>query len=150
MARRAAAGLRFYTRNSRDFSKRFPQVVAAVRRCRCAPACSTATLSATTAARGVRSDLFVASRPRALNCAFDLLEFDGQDLRRLPIEERKARLARALPKPSPGITLNEHFAGDGELTLARAVFAVEEKPAGRFTIRTSTTRIHCTVPLGPV
>jgi hypothetical protein len=33
MARRATAGLRLYTRNSRDFSKRFPQVVAAVRHC---------------------------------------------------------------------------------------------------------------------
>jgi ATP-dependent DNA ligase len=30
MARRDAAGLRLYARNSRDFSKRFPQVVAAV------------------------------------------------------------------------------------------------------------------------
>ncbi len=30
---------------------------------------------------------------RAALCAFDLIELDGQDLRRLPIEQRKAKLA---------------------------------------------------------
>lgn len=49
----------------------------------------------------------------AVLCAFDLLELDGQDLRRLLIEVRKARLARLLPKPLEGIALNEYFAGDG-------------------------------------
>jgi hypothetical protein len=41
------------------------------------------------------------------------LELDGEDLRRVPIEERKARLAGLLRKPLHGIALNEHFAGDG-------------------------------------
>jgi hypothetical protein len=36
-------------------------------------------------------------------CAFDLPEVDGRDLRRLPIELRKAGLARLLHKPSPGV-----------------------------------------------
>jgi hypothetical protein len=34
---------------------------------------------------------------------FDLLELDGEDLRRQPIEQRKARLARLLPKSLQGM-----------------------------------------------
>jgi ATP-dependent DNA ligase len=44
----------------------------------------------------------------ALLCAFDVLEIDGRDTRRLPIELRKAGLAQLLHKPSPGIAFNEH------------------------------------------
>ena len=32
----------------------------------------------------------------AVHCTFDLMEFDGEDLRRLPIEDRKQRLATLL------------------------------------------------------
>jgi ATP-dependent DNA ligase len=42
----------------------------------------------------------------AVLCAFDLLELDGEDLRRLPVEVRKAGLAGLLRKPSQGIALN--------------------------------------------
>jgi hypothetical protein len=38
-------------------------------------------------------------------CAFDLLELDGEDLRRAPIEERKAALAKLLRRPPGGIVL---------------------------------------------
>jgi ATP-dependent DNA ligase len=36
-------------------------------------------------------------------CACDLRELDGQDMRRAPIEDRKAALAKLLRKPSDGI-----------------------------------------------
>jgi hypothetical protein len=36
---------------------------------------------------------------------------DGQDLRRLPVEARKAGLAQLLRTPSLGIALNEHYVG---------------------------------------
>ena len=49
----------------------------------------------------------------AILCAFDLLEIDGEDLRRVPIEHRKHRLARLLRSPHHGLVLNEHFSGDG-------------------------------------
>ena len=35
-------------------------------------------------------------RDDVILCAFDLLELDGKDLRRAPIEERKAALAKLL------------------------------------------------------
>ena len=41
--------------------------------------------------------------------AFDLLELDGTDLRREPIEVRKATLASILRKSRPGLHLNEHL-----------------------------------------
>jgi bifunctional non-homologous end joining protein LigD len=41
--------------------------------------------------------------------AFDLLELDGTDLRREPIEVRKATLASILRQSRPGVRLNEHL-----------------------------------------
>ena len=45
----------------------------------------------------------------ALLYAFDLLELDGQDLRREPLEMRKATLASILRKARHGVRLNEHL-----------------------------------------
>ena len=47
---------------------------------------------------------------RAFLFAFDLLELDGLDMRREPIETRKATLASILRKSLPGLRLNEHTA----------------------------------------
>jgi hypothetical protein len=44
---------------------------------------------------------------------FDLLELDGTDLRREPIETRKAALASVLRKSRLGLRLNEHLAHSG-------------------------------------
>jgi bifunctional non-homologous end joining protein LigD len=53
-------------------------------------------------------------------CAFDLLELDGEDSRRLPIEIRKAGLAKLLGGPKPGIAVNEHYLGDGDIVYRQA------------------------------
>src|SRR5262249_38496149 len=49
----------------------------------------------------------------AVHCAFDLLELDGKDLRREPIERRKELLAKLLKGSHLSIVLNEHFEEDG-------------------------------------
>ena len=49
--------------------------------------------------------------------AFDLLELDGQDLRREPLEVRKATLASILRKARHGVRLNEHLEHDCGLTV---------------------------------
>lgn len=41
--------------------------------------------------------------------AFDLIELDGKDLRREPLEQRKALLAQLVRKPLPGLVLNAVF-----------------------------------------
>ena len=46
-------------------------------------------------------------------CAFDLLELNGKDLRREPIEKRKELLAKLLKGSHVSIVLNEHFDEDG-------------------------------------
>jgi bifunctional non-homologous end joining protein LigD len=53
-------------------------------------------------------------------CAFDLLELDGEDLRQLPIEERKRALGDLVGAPEPGLALNEHFIGHGEIVYRQA------------------------------
>jgi bifunctional non-homologous end joining protein LigD len=41
--------------------------------------------------------------------AFDLIALDGDDLRREPLEVRKAILASVLAKAAAGLRLNEHI-----------------------------------------
>jgi len=54
--------------------------------------------------------------------AFDLLFADGEDLRRLPLEERKARLKQMLEARSKAKSIRyvEHFEGNGEAVLQSA------------------------------
>jgi bifunctional non-homologous end joining protein LigD len=56
----------------------------------------------------------------AVHCAFDLLELDGKDLRREPIERRKTLLAQLLRGSHfLSIVLNEHFE-DGAVVFREA------------------------------
>jgi ATP-dependent DNA ligase len=64
--------------------------------------------------RGYRHDA------AAVLCAFDLLELDGEDLRRTPIEERKHILAKLLSQAHQGIAFNEHYTGDGAIIFKHA------------------------------
>jgi bifunctional non-homologous end joining protein LigD len=53
--------------------------------------------------------------------AFDLIELNGDDLRRDPLEVRKATLASFLAKAGPGLRLNEHLEHeDGEAVFRHA------------------------------
>ena len=52
--------------------------------------------------------------------AFDLLELNGDDLRRDPFVVRKATLASIVAKTRPGIRFNEHIEGDGPTVFAHA------------------------------
>jgi ATP-dependent DNA ligase len=53
-------------------------------------------------------------------CAFDLLELDGRDLRREPIEERKRLPAKLLKGSRLSIVLNEHYEEDGAIVFREA------------------------------
>jgi ATP-dependent DNA ligase len=56
----------------------------------------------------------------AVLCAFDLLEHDGWDLRRRPIEERKAALAKLLSGSHEGIAFNQHYDCAGAMIYKHA------------------------------
>src|SRR5580693_9413571 len=45
--------------------------------------------------------------------AFDLIELNGDDLRRDPLNVRKATLASVPARAAPGLQLNEHLEADG-------------------------------------
>ena len=57
------------------------------------------------------------NEPQAFLYAFDLLELNGTDLRREPIEVRKAMLASILRQSRRGVRLNEHLEHDCGLTV---------------------------------
>jgi len=115
IARREAAGVRLITRNGYDLTDRFKLAAAAVAALRArscvidgeAIACDETGLSVFDLIRNWRHDHAVTL------CAFDLLELNGEDLRRLPIEERKRRLANLLRDAPDGIAFNQHYDGDG-------------------------------------
>jgi ATP-dependent DNA ligase len=56
----------------------------------------------------------------ALLCAFDLVELDGQDLRGVPLENRKSALAELIRDTKDGIAFNKHFDGDGIIVFRHA------------------------------
>jgi hypothetical protein len=70
---------------------------------------------------------------------FDLIELNGDDLRRDPLEVRKAALASIVAKASPGIRFNEHLGGDGPM-----VFAMHASSAWKASCRSA--RAPPTVP----
>jgi bifunctional non-homologous end joining protein LigD len=112
MARRDPVGIRLITRRGNDRSDRFPLVVEAmnhltVRSCLIdgeVVCCDERGLAIFSTLRRRRNE------PDAFLYAFDLLELDGLDMRREPIETRKATLASLLRKGKPGVRLNEHIA----------------------------------------
>jgi bifunctional non-homologous end joining protein LigD len=52
--------------------------------------------------------------------AFDLLELDGTDIRRLPLWERSKRLMKLIGRKQTGILFNEHIEDDGETVFRHA------------------------------
>src|SRR5262249_60636903 len=53
--------------------------------------------------------------------AFDLIELNGDDLRREPLDTRKGTLASVLRRAAPGLRLNEHIEEeDGETVFRHA------------------------------
>ena len=122
MARRDGGGVRLITRHGNDFTARFPLAVAAVS---VLPGRSFLIDGEAICTDDNGLAVFELIRrarhgDRAVLCVFDLIELDGQDLRRLPIEQRKRKLAKLVRGPHPGIVLNEHYEGDGDIVFQHA------------------------------
>ena len=122
MARRDGAGVRLFSRNGHDFTSRFPLVVAAVT---ALPAHSFLIDGEAIVTDGDGLAVFDLIRRQrhgaaAVLCAFDLIELEGEDLRRATIEHRKQKLARLVRSQCPGIVLNEHYEGDGAIVFREA------------------------------
>jgi ATP-dependent DNA ligase len=103
MARRDPVGIRLITRRGNDWTQRYPLVVEAVNHLN-VRSCLIDGEVVCCDAQGVTSFQLLRHRrnePQAFLYAFDLLELNGTDLRREPIEVRKATLASILRKSRP-------------------------------------------------
>ena len=110
MARRDPVGIRLITRRGHDWAQRYPLVVEAVSHLK-VRSCLIEGEVACCDERGwpVQTTRHGRSEPQAFLYALDLLELNGDDLRREPIEVRKATLASILRKARHGVRLNEHL-----------------------------------------
>ena len=113
MARRDPAGVRLLTRRGLDWTGRYPSIAAAV----AALSCRSCLIDGEVVICGedgvpLFDRLRYGRHPQteAVLFAFDLLELGGKDLRRTPLEERKAALTKLLRKSAWALQLNEHIA----------------------------------------
>lgn len=116
IARRDGGGVRLLTHNGVDFTDRYPAVATAVGKLKCRP-CIIDGEAVITDNNGMavfdRLQEGPRVKPDAFLCAFDLLELDGDNLRREPLVNRKATLNSLLKGAGPGILYDEHLEGDG-------------------------------------
>jgi bifunctional non-homologous end joining protein LigD len=124
MARRdpISIGIRLLTRNGHDWAPRYPRIVEAVnalkvRSCLIDGEAVACDESGVTVFKRLREKQI---GQHVFLYAFDLLELNGRDLRREPIEVRKATLASLLRGCPPGLRLNEHLTHPGELVFRHA------------------------------
>ncbi len=111
MARRDPVGIRLITRRGNDWTQRYPLVVEAVNHLK-VRSCLIDGEVVCCDERGLATFQLLRHRrnePKAFLYAFDLLELNGKDLRREPIEVRKATLASILRKSPHGVRPNEHM-----------------------------------------
>ncbi len=122
VARKDGDRVRLYSRPGNDLTYRFPLIVESLARLR-SRSCIIDGEAVACDDNGVASfDLVRHHRAneRIFLYAFDLIELNGDDLRRDPLEVRKATLASIVAKASPGIRFNEHIEGDGPTIFAHA------------------------------
>ena len=122
LAHRDAAGVRLITRNGYDLAARFPLAAAAIA---ALPARSCVVDGGAIAVDDHGPSVFDLIRYRRQDhavtlCAFDLIELDGEDLRREPIEVRKRTLKGLLRRAHPGIVFNRHFEVEGAVVFRQA------------------------------
>jgi bifunctional non-homologous end joining protein LigD len=122
IARKSGGRVRLYSRPGNNLTERFLLIVEALAGLRArslildgeAVACDERGLASFERIRYRRHDASV------FLYAFDLIELNGDDLRRDPLEVRKATLASVLAKARPGLRFNEHLEADGPTVFAHA------------------------------
>jgi ATP-dependent DNA ligase len=124
MARRdpIAIGVRLLTRNGHDWAPHYPLIVEAVNALK-VRSCLIDGEAVVCDANGVA--VFERLRQKRIGrhvflCAFDLLELNGKDLRREPLEVRKSTLASLLRARLPGLQFNQHLTHPGDVVFRHA------------------------------
>jgi bifunctional non-homologous end joining protein LigD len=118
--------VRLLTRKGLDWSKRFPNIAAAVTKLPARTALIDGEVvveeeNGVLSFSGLQAALKSGERERFIYYVFDLLHIDGRDLTGLPLIERKAELARLMEKAPRGpIQYSEHFEDEGSAVLRHA------------------------------
>ena len=118
--------IRLLTRNGYDWSPRYPAIVEAINRLK-VRSCLIDGEAVAYDKKGIAVFELLRRKPtgeHVLLYAFDLLELDGQNMRREPFETRKATLASLLRGSCPGVRLNEHLEHDDGAILFRHACAM--------------------------
>lgn len=121
IARRVGEDVQLWSRTGTNWTATLPRIAAALRKLR------VKSVAIDGEAVALREDgyadfhalLTKRGRADALLMAFDLLELNGEDLRKLPLRERRARLQRLLAKAGDALVLSAAF-DDGAALLRRA------------------------------
>jgi len=113
--------LRLWSRNARDWSVEFRAIAEALK----ALPVSSVILDGEAVAhcdKGLPDFHGLLGDGASSTCfyAFDLLAIDGLDVRRLPLEARRERLADLLADAGPALRLSEHLDGDGAVIFEHA------------------------------
>ena len=122
LARRDGPKVRLISRNGRNLTYRFPLAAAAVATLP-VRSCSIDGEAIVCDGKGLAVFQFIRNYRRghiATICAFDLIEIDGEDLSRQPIEDRKLELKKLLKNVHPGIAYNRHFDVEGSIVFHHA------------------------------
>ena len=120
--RREGDTVRLFTRRGYDWTGRYPAIAATAGQLRA----RSFTLDGEACVCGPDGvAVFDALHRRgtvseAMLYGFDLLELDGEDLRGLPLGDRKKRLARLIGRRRVGIVLSQHTADDGASIFLQA------------------------------
>ena len=122
IARKEGKRIKLYSRPGNDLTYRFPLIVEALAKLR-ALSCIIDGEAVACARDGVSSFDLIRHRQHdgsVFLWAFDLIELDGDDLRREPLEVRKATLASLLARAAAGARFNRALRARGRPAGVRA------------------------------
>jgi bifunctional non-homologous end joining protein LigD len=125
LARLERGEVRLLSRRRNDWTSSFPAIVRAVAKLPAKQALIDGEVAVQTASGRTSfqalQNAFTGETPAGLGYfVFDLLHLDGEDLRGLPVEDRKPRLESLVSAVDPRLQFSGHFAGEGSGLLARA------------------------------
>jgi bifunctional non-homologous end joining protein LigD len=115
--------VRLFSRRGYEWSDRFPRISEALAslRARSATIDGEAVVLCPNTGLSLFDELHSGRRDRdVIMYAFDLIELNGDDLRREPLEVRKATLISLLTKTHAGIRISEHMEADGATVFRHA------------------------------
>ncbi|HEY7765189.1 MAG TPA: ATP-dependent DNA ligase [Aestuariivirgaceae bacterium] len=114
-----------YSRGGHDWSDKYGRLIEAASKLKCRSALIDGEVivqdkNGLSDFAALRAAIEGASH-RLVMFAFDVLFLDGQDLRRLPLIERRERLSALLPKdPRRAIQFSDHYEGSGAVLFKQA------------------------------